>query len=406
MIALFPTQLGFHFWLTESLVLGRRIDYLSPTLYLVDILLVCCVLVGTYVFGFGKGKVSWLFFLALTIGTASIAIGLFSNDLLIGYAGLRLMEWLFLAWIILQFQVSVWNALVSLGFGVFLTFGLSVAQFLSQHSLGGGWYFFGEREFGVSTPGISQLVSFGKLLLRPYATFPHPNVMGGYLLLVLTLFLFTPFPQRLLGDGKAKQMLFMFRHAVIAASSLGIWLSFSRTVWLLSTFVLIVYLFIRKKSVVLLAILIIGIGLAGEEAFIGRIGALFTTDQISLSDRVQLAQSAVRMWQTSPLIGVGALHFISKLPNFSSPPYLLQPVHSIYLLLLAETGIVGLGIFILLVYKALRQSWQHQPGVSMALSVAFCLGLFDHYLITLSQTQLLFVLILTLAFIPQSRYNR
>ena len=39
LLILLPTQLGFHFWPSWSLVLGRRIDYLSPTLYLTDILI-------------------------------------------------------------------------------------------------------------------------------------------------------------------------------------------------------------------------------------------------------------------------------------------------------------------------------------------------------------------------------
>jgi hypothetical protein len=37
-LLLIPTQLGRHFWPEWSYVLGIRVDYLSPTLYLLDLI--------------------------------------------------------------------------------------------------------------------------------------------------------------------------------------------------------------------------------------------------------------------------------------------------------------------------------------------------------------------------------
>ena len=39
-IFLMPTQLGLHFWPLSSLVYGIRVDYLAPTIYFLDILLI------------------------------------------------------------------------------------------------------------------------------------------------------------------------------------------------------------------------------------------------------------------------------------------------------------------------------------------------------------------------------
>ena len=39
-VFLLPLQLGRHFWPPSSLVLGLRVDYLAPTVYLTDILVV------------------------------------------------------------------------------------------------------------------------------------------------------------------------------------------------------------------------------------------------------------------------------------------------------------------------------------------------------------------------------
>src|ERR1035437_8081006 len=39
LILFLPTQLGKHFWPNSSFVYGLRLDYLSPTLYFTDILI-------------------------------------------------------------------------------------------------------------------------------------------------------------------------------------------------------------------------------------------------------------------------------------------------------------------------------------------------------------------------------
>ncbi len=293
-----------------------------------------------------------------------------------------------------------------MGVGVILSTVLAVQQFLAQNSQGGLWYFLGERDFSVTTPGIAHLLSFGRILLRPYATFSHPNEFGGYLLMVTTLFIFSPSIHNKIGVNTKSQLDFVFRQTVIVAGSLGVWLSFSRTAWVIYLLVLAAYFYFRtKKPTIIVALLVIGIFIVVEEAGIGRLRALFTTDQISTNERVALIQSALRMWYAFPIFGVGPLHFIGKLPMFSPPPYLLQPVHSIYLLMLAETGLVGLGIFLAVIYRALRYAWNRRPGVRMAVLVALGLGTTDHYLLTLTQTQLLFALVLALAFLPRSRYN-
>jgi hypothetical protein len=44
LLALLPTQLGLHFWPQWAMVLGRRIDYLSPTIHITDVLIVLILL--------------------------------------------------------------------------------------------------------------------------------------------------------------------------------------------------------------------------------------------------------------------------------------------------------------------------------------------------------------------------
>ena len=42
-ILFLPTQLGLHFWPEYSKVLGLRIDYLSPTIYMTDVLILLLI---------------------------------------------------------------------------------------------------------------------------------------------------------------------------------------------------------------------------------------------------------------------------------------------------------------------------------------------------------------------------
>ncbi len=112
LIAFFPTQVGIHFWFNASLVLGRRVDYLAPTLYLVDILLITSVLVGISTLGLGKGRFRILFFLALGIGALSLISGTLTHDLTVWYAGIRMAEWLLLVWIVFRFQLSIREIMV------------------------------------------------------------------------------------------------------------------------------------------------------------------------------------------------------------------------------------------------------------------------------------------------------
>ena len=43
-LCLLPTQLGKHFWPGWSLISGIRVDYLAPTIYLVDIIVIMMII--------------------------------------------------------------------------------------------------------------------------------------------------------------------------------------------------------------------------------------------------------------------------------------------------------------------------------------------------------------------------
>lgn len=82
----------------------------------------------------------------------------------------------------------------------------------------------------------------------------------------------------------------------------------------------------------------------------------FGTDTVGL--RYGLWQAGLRMWWDAPLAGVGIGQFPLKLPNYGLNVLPLRALglgpHSIYIGILAETGLVGLGLFGTLLLVCLR----------------------------------------------------
>jgi len=92
------------------------------------------------------------------------------------------------------------------------------------------------------------------------------------------------------------------------------------------------------------------------------------------------------MFKERPVTGVGLNNFTVVMDQYGYIPAttrFLQPVHNIYLLILAETGLTGLLGFAYLIWKG--PFWRNKAGPYCLL---FFLGLFDHWPLTL-QTGLL-----------------
>jgi O-antigen ligase len=80
------------------------------------------------------------------------------------------------------------------------------------------------------------------------------------------------------------------------------------------------------------------------------------SDTIGL--RYMLWQAGWRMWLDNPIAGVGIgqfpVHLAQYAPSQFPPHYLGLVAHNMYIAMLAETGIIGFGLFILLLFTALR----------------------------------------------------
>lgn len=400
LILLLPVQLGRHFWFEWTQVLGLPIDYLSPTVYLTDFLVVAVLFFWWWdikrrltiddlrlVFQ----KYWWvgavLFYLLITSLLAQ-------NSGVALYKFVKIIEFVLLGFYVARNNYPPSALRLPLSLAVAYSSLIAIFQFVKQASLGGVFWWLGERNFNLITPGIAKAIISGRLILRPYATFPHPNVLAGFILVSLML---------IVTSDTSQVTRKIIKWVALISGGIAIILSFSRAVWLVGLIVGFLALlkhfggggkrkYLRVGVVLLVLLIAIGVffsfakNLSGKEA---------------LSQRFSLAQIAIKMIKAHPLVGVGLNNFIPQLPNYWQQfgmTYWLQPVHNIYLLVATEIGLVGLLIFLwllILTFKKLLVA--NRWPLIIALSVILVLGFFDHYWLTLQQSQLLLTIVLGLS---------
>jgi hypothetical protein len=336
-----PSQLAAHWWPTWSLMSGVRIDYLSPTLYFTDLIILVLL-----VFGFFKKylKIPKIFLLIFAVAIFNIYFSI--SPFVSLYWWFRFLE-LFMLGLYFYQRSQHLKSVIAGGLIVALvwTSVLAVWQFVTQGSINGLWYFLGERNFSLSTPGVAKLDlgAFG-YWLRPYATLPHPNALAGFLLIGSLLVYY-------FGPKSGRWWLVLITGAIF--------LAWSRAV------------FAVALALIAFPLLALAFFLPGNPT--------------SFSERSALAASTVAVFQEHWLTGIG----LGNMPNF-------QPVHNIYLLVLSQTGIILFSVLLVYLIKVFVYLYRSQKwSLLKMLLIILGLGLVDHYWLTLHQTSILLTILIS-----------
>jgi len=364
-IFLLPTQLGYHFWPSWSLLHGLRIDFLSPVLYLTDILIIIYIL-----FSFPKIKIhlSKYFMLCALFFILDLVFSL-SFPLTLVFL-LRLVIYYFFIKTLIRDSnfnlnfISLPISLISL-----ITLVLMIFQLAFQRSLNGLSYWFGERFFNLLTPRLAHLTVFNHLLIRPPAIFSHPNALAGFFLVIFFL--------------SRSKILKIISFIIIV-------LSFSKTA--LFAFIIInLYRLIKHKRI--MPQLFIPLFLLLSLIFVKSNFSSLTSRLVPLSV-LRTPYSVLRL-----LTGSGLGAHLLLLPPIPFP----EPIHNIFLILFFETGLLGLVLaFYFLRHLAPRASPRSplpagRPGLTghsvFLWSAVLLTGLLDHYWLTSHQNQLLICLL-------------
>jgi hypothetical protein len=348
---------------------------------------------------------------------------------------------------------NIFRIIITLGF-IQAIFG--IWQFIIQHSIGLFWL--KESLISPNMDGVAKIVFHGDKFIRAYGLFPHPNILGGFLLISIILTLaykkmfhpsrnvphetsygtsiehFSPCHSERIRQlaEKSKNLINIIIYKLDPSTALGMTLllviqiialilTFSKSA-ILGLLIAACYISWKNKQmfhprrnvprgtsygagmehlkVAILAgliILILGLYLNG----------LNLGDNLgkAISDRV----SQLEIWKTivsqiNLLIGSGAssymFHVEQMFPKLEAWQY--QPIHNVYLLVLSELGFVGLFIFAFFLCKLIKKSPSPLQGegwgeVFKGILFGFVfIMLFDHYLWDIQQGQIMLWLILGL----------
>lgn len=248
------------------------------------------------------------------------------------------------------------------------------------------------------------------LLLRAYGTFIHPNVFGEYLVisLMISYFLFSEtrkwFEQVGLGFLILSQVFCLcltFSRAGLASWGVGtlIWftLLFSKRVpiekekkkraGILATILGCSFLF---TLIILLPHLLARGGILNWNGFV----------QASDTGRMIYNQIAFGIIKAHPLLGIGYNCFTIAPSEFFPGPDVYSWrswAHNVYLLIAAETGVIGLGCFLVFLFSLIRPFFKQTLTLIsitlLAIFVGFLLiGLFDFYFLIVQSGKLMFFL--------------
>lgn len=409
---LLPTQLGKHFFFDFSYVNGVRIDYLAPTVYLIDFVVIGLMVVNWRVVlrSFAPLRMTkedsmtkLLWSAAITLVGVNIVLA--RESMIALYTTVRYVE-MGIVFIILRSLTSFEMTRISLPrtrllltmisalfIGAAVEFGLSLYQIWAQHSAQGLFYWLGERSFSISTPGIATISLFDTIALRPYGTFSHPNSLGGFYALVYVFFLMS----RFMLSRQARIM----QYGLVMISGFLVLMSFSKVAIGTVLFTTLYYV---------LRVLKIDCWWCkwGRVFTISIISLLFLSgksDIVSLDKRLALAQSSVHSITNHPFFGTGLGNSLYSQSVMSQqlPYFFLQPVHNVFLLFMSEAGLVMTAVTALFVWREIRRSGilkqampagrqvQDEDRKRALLSIAVVIiitGSFDHYWLTLIQNQL------------------
>lgn len=212
---------------------------------------------------------------------------------------------------------------------------------------------------------------------RTVGSFGSPNVLGGYLTLVI------PVAVSLLVATSSR----VLKLTAALSSSLGLValvLSQSRGAWVGATISITVLLIMLHRRRLLAPVLVLGIALGFVAVLIG-FGALVLTriqspDNGAAVSRIALMDLAFSVIAERPITGVGANNFAVSLGPYLTPDFTgswVSTVHNKYLLVWAEAGILGLLAWVWMVLASVRTgfaTWKRRLEGLGTLSLGLALG--------------------------------
>ncbi len=391
-IFLLPWQVR---WIVQEATLnGEVLEYGRISLYAFDIVLLI-----------------WLFSFVVFSIIKDNSIKFSFNKIVLALALFCLYAVLSIFWAEQEMIAFIWSARMVLGlamFGVLQKIIFSRVRLAVVVAMAGAlqgflaiWQFFSQSVWASKWLGIAEqsarflgvsVVEFGiERWLRAYGSLPHPNILGALMVLVLVaLFVLIAHIE------KRQHKIFIL--SITALTVLGLWFSFSRAAWLVAGLVLVggvflFYFYIRDKwlrqfvrgwlGFVLLLVVFSTVAswsLVETRLHLGHTERLEMKSNI---DRLAGYTQARQVFERNYPIGTGLGNYVFAIEGEYSGPYRafdIHPVHSSFLLITAELGLMGLVLLVLALGGLVYCLVKYRKWVYLALLVVWlALAQFDHF---------------------------
>lgn len=366
------------YFLRESFIDGMKWEYGVIGIYAIDILLV--VIFGIFLFQRFQNYLLKNYELRVT-SYEKVALSLFllwsglsifwaPDAMLALYFFAKLLLAVGLFFVVRLIEIDMKKVVFVLLVAGVLQSGIGVAQFLYQYSPASS--ILGMSAHDASVAGSSVLKIDSGRFLRAYGTFPHPNILGGFLGVILMLGIsYSLF--RIEERKRNQEIAFLVGLVVIL---LGLILTFSRVAWLGVAFgVIALAIHINFSNVTreqrsrfrvtffqMVGVLgmagVVFVGVLHEQIF-PRFDMATIEHEGSVSERIVSLEDARTLINEHPFIGVGAGNFTAAIIEKGEkglmgergemglrPVWSIQPAHNVFILILSELGLVGLVLFV------------------------------------------------------------
>lgn len=234
-------------------------------------------------------------------------------------------------------------------------------------------------------------------VLRAYGALPHPNILGGYLVVTLACALGAWTTYRL---QRYQRGIVLCAIVIISA---GIWFSLSRQAWVALACVLVLWTVtsIIRSRLTILSILLVAscvvfplaaLSVTQPSIVATRFFVASGLEEHSLRERQHVIEDSRVFIRDHAFFGIGIgqttyqlfMNDVERQREDAVVRY--QPIHLLPILMWQEAGLYSLTIWIGLVLSVYVWALQHRRILSpfvLALTALVCVGLFDHYLWTL-----------------------
>ncbi|XEQ92468.1 hypothetical protein SCACP_13150 [Sporomusa carbonis] len=188
---------------------------------------------------------------------------------------------------------------------------------------------------------------FPELKIRIFSTLKNPNLLAGFLVVVMSLAAGLG-----LHTEKIKDKLLLF--VLVAVLGTCLVLTYSRGAWLSIVAVTAIYGRLYNRKILWVLLLIPALVLFCQDAVMERLMSIVNPTDTSSTLRIALWESTIAMILDKPFLGIGWGAYWLVYPEYdfflSDPTIKIFHAHNMYLHIAAEIGIPGLIVFLAIIY--------------------------------------------------------